>query len=118
MTNLFYDYESISYLIFTTQPTSPTKSRGSPSLSNSTNNSPRTATGLSAPRNLNIHVRSDTSISLSWLPSRLLNDKNEPILGQVKLYRLSISVGGRQKEVMEVPHTQAVLGGLTPGLYK
>ncbi|XP_072018291.1 uncharacterized protein [Amphiura filiformis] len=92
------------------RPSSPTKSRSpqtSPRLSN-----------MTSPKNLSIHVRSDTSISLSWQPSRLLNEKSEPLSTPVKLYRLSITVGGRQREMMEVPHTQAILGGLTPGLYK
>ncbi|XP_071491751.1 uncharacterized protein [Diadema antillarum] len=73
------------------------------------------------PTELEATARSDTSISLKWQPSSMPGDKGSAgrqLISPIKGYKLSIQLGDKQREVMDVPYPQAILGGLTPGTYR
>ncbi|XP_033635655.1 uncharacterized protein LOC117296720 [Asterias rubens] len=71
------------------------------------------------PQNVRVSLRSDTSLSLNWTPSSIVDGSAvSSAVSSVLGYRLYINKDKRPLESIEVPTTQAILGGLLPGLYR
>ncbi|XP_038059299.1 uncharacterized protein LOC119730455 isoform X2 [Patiria miniata] len=86
--------------------------------------SPRDSSGISLPKpstpqNLRATLHSDTSLSLSWEPSTVSEEPSPSTSGlSVCGYRLLVNKDERPQEAIEVPTSQAILGGLLPGTYR